>query len=108
MPNEPSDSFDRDELSTADAALHISDLVAAQSPITDQSRLTSGSTPQDDLRQALLDIGREEKEISVKALIKYRVLLDTPEVRRRAKAGADDVELAECTAQAIRDFIDNH
>ena len=103
----PPDSDEAAEQATTVSASHTSALLAAQSSITDQSRLTSGST-QDNLREALLDIGRVEKRLSAGALVKYRVLLDSPEVLQRAKTGASDIELAECAVSAILDFIDNH
>lgn len=92
--------------SLAHPAAHLS--VPGQDPVHSGSVTAPESNKEEDpLAEALSDIGTWEKTLAIGALTKYDALLQSVEVRRRARPGADVAELAECAAQALRDFIDS-
>jgi hypothetical protein len=58
------------------------------------------------LYRELLDIGSKEKSIAPTRLKKYKALLESPEIRRRAGMTTDTNQLAKHASQALRIIVD--
>jgi hypothetical protein len=66
---------------------------------------TRRKAPEPLLYRVLLEIGSKEKSIKPDRLRKYRALLESPEVRRRAGMTTDPAELAKHASEALSDLV---